>query len=133
VSRRVDSISSIADIIPVCQYHCDDFVRSAGLVYLAMLYQLTSACSVAPSQSGVAGALLQVSLQLGAVLSLSVQAGLLGRKPGSFSNYANVQASFWFQAGWCLFNLIIFLAFFRPGKAAAGSEVAQAAEETKEV
>lgn len=81
--------------------------------------------SVPPAMSGVAGALLQVSLQVGAVISLSVQAGLLTIKPGSITNYANVQASFWFQFGWCLFNLVILLVFFRLGRAAEGSEAAE--------
>jgi hypothetical protein len=87
--------------------------------------------SVPPEASGVAGALLQVALQLGAVVSLSVQAGLLTRKPGSFANYENVQASFWWQGGWCLCNLIIFLALFRPKKVAVGSEAAKAGEAGK--
>jgi hypothetical protein len=78
--------------------------------------------------SGVAGALLQVSLQVGAVIGLSVQAGLLTIKPGSFTNYANVQASFWFQFGWCLFNLIVFLVFFRPAKVGHGEEASKAEE-----
>lgn len=75
--------------------------------------------------SGVAGALLQVALQLGAVIALSVQAGLLTLYEGSFENYANVQASFWFQFGWCILNMIVFLVFFRAGRAAEGSELAR--------
>jgi hypothetical protein len=75
--------------------------------------------------------MLQVSLQVGAVLALSVQAGLLTRKPGLIANYENVQASFWFQFGWCIFNFLVFLAFFRPGEAAPGSEAAQAAAKAK--
>lgn len=78
--------------------------------------------------SGVAGALLQVALQLGAVISLSVQAGLFTLKPGNFQNFYNVQASFWFQGGWLLVNVIVFLIFFRPGRVAEGSEAAAAKE-----
>lgn len=84
---------------------------------------ITIMTSVSPEQSGVAGAMLQVSLQVGAVIGLSVQAGLLTIHEGTFVNYSNVQASFWFQFGWCLFNLVIFLAFFRAGRAAEGSEL----------
>jgi hypothetical protein len=87
---------------------------------------ITVMTTVPPQMSGVAGAMLQVSLQVGAVIGLSVQAGLLTRRPGLIANYENVQASFWFQFGWCLFNLIIFLAFFRAGKVAEGSEAAKA-------
>jgi len=72
--------------------------------------------------SGVAGALLQVSLQVGAVVGLSVQAGLLTIHEGAFANFANVQASFWFQFGWILFNLVAFMIFFRPNKVAEASE-----------
>jgi len=76
--------------------------------------------------SGVAGALLQVALQIGAVVGLSVQAGLLTIHEGGFSNFDNVKASFWFQFGWTVFNLIIFVAFFR------ASKVAEAAEQNKQ-
>ena len=89
---------------------------------------ITVMTSVPPEMSGVAGAMLQVALQVGAVIGLSVQAGLLTRKPGLISNYENVQTSFWFQFGWCIFNLIIFLVFFRPGKVVEGSEAAKALE-----
>jgi hypothetical protein len=77
--------------------------------------------SVPPESSGVAGALLQVSLQVGTVIALSIQAGLLTLNPGSFEEFSNIQASFWFQFGWCLFNLAIFLAFYKPGPLAAGT------------
>lgn len=90
---------------------------------------ITVMTSVPAEMSGVAGALLQVALQVGAVVGLSVQAGLLTINEGSFENFANVQASFWFQFGWCLFNLIIFMVFFRPGRVAAGSEAAKAQDE----
>ncbi|WWC58985.1 uncharacterized protein I303_101531 [Kwoniella dejecticola CBS 10117] len=82
---------------------------------------ITVMTSVPPAMSGVAGAMLQVSLQVGAVLGLSVQAGLLTLNEGSFVNYANVQASFWFQFGWSVFNMLIIVFLFRPGKAAEGS------------
>ncbi|ORY35678.1 major facilitator superfamily domain-containing protein [Naematelia encephala] len=100
---------------------------SAGTMCAFLGVNITVMTSVPPSASGVAGALLQVALQMGAVIGLSVQAGMLTLNPGAFSNYANVQASFWFQFGWCLFNVILFLIFFRPGKVAPGSEAAKAA------
>jgi hypothetical protein len=78
--------------------------------------------------SGVAGAMLQVALQVGAVIGLSVQAGLLTRKPGLIANYENVQTSFWFQFGWCMVNLIVFLIFFRPNKVVEGSDAAKTLE-----
>jgi hypothetical protein len=78
--------------------------------------------SVPAQMSGVAGALLQVALQIGAVVGLSVQAGLLTIHEGSFANFDNVQASFWFQFGWTVFNLIVFVVFFRASKVAEASE-----------
>jgi hypothetical protein len=100
------------------------FIIGSGAAMASFLgVNITVMTSVPPQMSGVAGALLQVSLQVGAVIGLSVQAGLLTLNPGTFVNYANVQASFWFQFGWCLFNLIIFLVFFRAGRAAEGSEL----------
>ncbi|KAL7422343.1 hypothetical protein Q5752_002989 [Cryptotrichosporon argae] len=89
--------------------------------------------SVPPTMSGVAGALLQVSLQVGAVIGLSVQAGLLTREPGLYANYANIQASFWFQFGWCLLNLLLIVIFFRPAKAIEGSELHQTMSRQSEI
>ena len=83
--------------------------------------------SVPPETSGVAGAMLQVCLQVGAVLGLSIQAGLLTIKPGNIENEYNVQASFWFEFGWCILNAILVLVLYR-NKAAPGSEAAQQIE-----
>ncbi|EIW68412.1 hypothetical protein TREMEDRAFT_32556 [Tremella mesenterica DSM 1558] len=97
------------------------FIIGSGAAMMSFLgTNITVMTSVPPQMSGVAGALLQVSLQVGAVIGLSVQAGLLTREPGSFMNYANVQASFWFQAGWSFLNMIAFLIFFRPQKKTNG-------------
>lgn len=72
--------------------------------------------SVPPEISGVAGAMLQVALQVGAAISLTVQAGLLTLNPGGMTNYANVQASLWFQFGWLLLNALMVIVFFRRSK-----------------
>lgn len=79
--------------------------------------------SVPPETSGVAGAMLQVCLQVGAVLGLSIQAGLLTIQPNNVLNEYNVQASYWFEMGWCFLNAILVLIFFKRGKAAPGSEM----------
>ncbi|OCF76458.1 efflux protein EncT [Kwoniella mangroviensis CBS 8886] len=101
------------------------FILGSGAAMASFLgTNITVMTSVPPAMSGVAGAMLQVSLQVGAVLGLSVQAGLLTLNEGSFVNYANVQASFWFQFGWSVFNMLIIVFFFRPGKAAEGSQQA---------
>ena len=66
--------------------------------------------------------------QLGAVLGLSIQAGLLTLKPGDVTNTYNVQVSYWFEMGWCFTFAILVLIFFRD-KADPGSEKAKAMEE----
>lgn len=66
--------------------------------------------------------MLQVCLQLGAVIALSIQAGLLTIKPGAYTTWYNVQASFWFQAGWFFLNAILIAIFFRPWQTAAAQK-----------
>ncbi|WRT65217.1 uncharacterized protein IL334_002160 [Kwoniella shivajii] len=103
------------------------FILGSGAAMASFLgTNITVMTSVPPDHAGVAGAMLQVSLQLGAVLGLTVQSGLLTLHEGSFENYANVQASFWFQFGWTVLNMLLIVFLFRPNKAAAGS--AQAAK-----
>lgn len=76
--------------------------------------------------------MLQVCLQLGAVLGLSIQAGLLTLQPGNVTNEYNVQASYWFIFGWALLIAILVLVFFRSNKAAPGSEMAKELKEKEE-
>ena len=87
--------------------------------------------SVPPEVSGVAGAMLQVCLQVGAVLGLSIQAGLLTLKPDNVVNEYNVQASFWFEVGWCFLIALLVLCLFRDKRAAPGSETATRVQEEK--
>jgi len=71
--------------------------------------------SAPASISGIASALAPVALQvclfspiklsskavqIGCVMDLAVQAGLLTIKPGGLNNYTNLQAAFWLQLGW---------------------------------
>ncbi|TXT09246.1 hypothetical protein VHUM_02720 [Vanrija humicola] len=72
-----------------------------------------------PEMAGVTGAVLQVSLQVGAAVAFAVQAGLLTLHPGGVSNVDNIHASFYFQIGWLLLTLIGFLATYRPSKGPA--------------
>lgn len=69
-----------------------------------------------PEMAGVTGAVLQVSLQVGTAIALSVQAGLLTTHPGSLTNVANIRTSWYFQIGWIVLWLIGFLVFYRPEK-----------------
>ena len=89
--------------------------------------------SAPPAMAGMAGAIVQIAYQVGAVIGLSVQAGLLTVKPGSISNWGNVQVSYWFQAGWCIMNAILVLVFLHVRKPAAPAAKPEAkAEETTE-
>jgi len=73
--------------------------------------------SVPPGMAGIAGAVLQVSLQIGTILAFSIQAGLLTVHPGGINAWTNVQISFYFMIGWGLVWLLIFLSFYRePGE-----------------
>lgn len=93
------------------------FIIGSGAAMISFLStNITVMTSVPPEISGVAGAMLQVSLQVGAAISLTVQAGLLTLNPGGMTNYANVQASLWFQFGWLVLNALIIIVFFRQNK-----------------
>ncbi|ORY29676.1 major facilitator superfamily domain-containing protein [Naematelia encephala] len=72
--------------------------------------------SVPAEVSGMVGAVLQVAFQVGAAVSLSIQAGLLTINPGSISNFKNTQASWYFELGWGILWIIGFLVFYRPSK-----------------
>jgi MFS family permease len=72
--------------------------------------------SVPSEMSGVAGAVLQVSLQVGSAVGLAIQAGLLTVNEGGLENPANIHASFYFQLGWAALWLIGFIVLYRRPK-----------------
>lgn len=78
--------------------------------------------SVPAEMAGVAGAVLQVSLQVGSAVALSVQAGLLTVNPGGIENLTNVKISWYFMLGWTLLWGIGFVVLYRPKKATPGDE-----------
>lgn len=80
--------------------------------------------SVPSEIAGVAGSVLQVSLQVGSAVALSVQAGLFTVHPGSIYNSANVQASYYFQLGVTALLLVAFIVFYKPSKAPASARSA---------
>jgi hypothetical protein len=71
--------------------------------------------SAVPShQSGVAGAILQTATQMGNVVALAVQAGLLTVHPGGVNDFRNLRASWAFMitlGGLCILG---FWTFYRP-------------------
>ncbi|KIR79250.1 efflux protein EncT [Cryptococcus gattii EJB2] len=104
------------------------FLIGSGAAMISFLAtNITVMTSVPPEISGVAGAMLQVALQVGAAISLTVQAGLLTLNPGGMTNYANVQASLWFQFGWLLLNALMIIVLFRRSKMPKLSEEEEAA------
>jgi hypothetical protein len=81
--------------------------------------------------SGVAGALLQVSLQIGtsagspiitnadclrsgSVIGLSVQAGLYSRVNNDLSDWRGTQYGYYFNVAWLAVSLLAFIIFYRP-------------------
>ncbi|WWC64283.1 uncharacterized protein I303_106893 [Kwoniella dejecticola CBS 10117] len=92
------------------------FIGSGSSMAVFLGVNITVMTSAPASMSGVAGALLQVALQLGGVIGLSVQAGLLTLHEGNIKNFTNVQASFWFEFGWLVFNALIIIFLFRNKK-----------------
>lgn len=87
--------------------------------------------SVPKEMSGVAGAVLQVSYQVGSVVSFSIQAGMFTVNPGGFYNWSNVQASFYFQIGWMLLWTIGFFVFYRSPRKAVSSDEADSVEQAR--
>ncbi|WOO85314.1 putative MFS-type transporterc [Vanrija pseudolonga] len=78
--------------------------------------------AVPPEMAGVAGAILQVSFQMGTAVGFSVQSGLLTIKPGGLTNPTNVHASFYFQLGWAALWFLGFAVLYRPSKSGSDEE-----------
>jgi len=102
----------------------------AILTFLALNVSIVQA--VPPQASGVAGALLQVCLQIGAVIGLSVQAGLYSRVDNDLSNWKGSQFGFWFIFAWMIITGIAILIFFRPEKSAKVLEQLEEQQEVKQ-
>ncbi len=98
-------------------------IGSAGMMTVFTGVNVGIMTSVPAEMSGVAGAVLQVSFQVGSAVALSIQAGLFTVNEGWIYNFKNVQASWYFQLGWGIVWLILFLIFYRPGKKAVSSDV----------
>lgn len=94
---------------------------SAGVMVAYTGVNVLIMTSVPSEIAGVAGSVLQVSLQVGSAVALSVQAGLLTIHPGSIYNSANVHASYYFQLGVTALLLITFIVFYKPSKAPASA------------
>lgn len=104
------------------------FIGSAGTMLVFTATNVGIMTSVPPEMAGVAGAVLQVALQVGSAVALSIQAGLLTIEPGNLTNWVNVRTSFIFEIGWGVVWLVGFLVFFRPGKKASAEEKAEEGE-----
>lgn len=71
---------------------------------------------------GMAGATVNIALQLGVAAGLAIQAGLLTVYPGNVQNYTNIQTSLWFQFGWILILALIGAVFLRKVDLSKGEE-----------
>lgn len=98
-------------------------IGSAGMQTVFTTVNVAVMTSVNPDMAGVAGAVLQVSCQVGNAVALSVQAGLLTVNEGWLFNFSNVRASWYFELGWGVLWLVMFLVFYRPTKRLANGQV----------
>lgn len=90
--------------------------------------------SVPPSMAGIAGALIQISYQVGISVALAIQAGLLTIRPNGVLNWANVQAAFWFEFGWALLSALLLAVFLRrPDSLLREKEIREGAAEVPRV
>jgi hypothetical protein len=77
-------------------------------------------------REGVIGAILQTAMQTSGVIALSIQAGLFTINEGSIYNFTNIQASWYFELGWCILWLIGFIVFYRPQKSVKNKDESEA-------
>jgi len=101
---------------------------SAGMQAVLTGVNVGVMTSVEPEMAGVAGAVLQVALQVGSAVALSVQAGLLTVNEGWLYNFSNVRTSWLFELGWGVVWLIAFLIFYRPAKKGSDADKAENGE-----
>lgn len=92
-------------------------VGSAGMMVVFTGVNVGIMTTVPSEMAGVAGAMLQVALQVGSAVALSIQAGLMTTSPGGLENFANPRTSFYFVIGWGVVWLVGFLVFYRQPKA----------------
>ncbi|WWC93545.1 hypothetical protein V866_000380 [Kwoniella sp. B9012] len=80
--------------------------------------------SVDPHESGVAGAILQTSFQIGSTVALSIQSGLLTVYPQSYFDIRNIRASWYFMLGWTVVWTIVFAVLYRQPKGRLSGTIA---------
>lgn len=103
-------------------------IGSAGTMLVFTATNVGVMTSVPPEMAGVAGAVLQVALQVGSAVALSIQAGLLTIEPGNLTNWVNVRISYIFVLGWGVIWLVGFLVFYKPGRKLSKEEQAEQGE-----
>ncbi|WVQ80042.1 hypothetical protein IAT38_002143 [Cryptococcus sp. DSM 104549] len=98
------------------------FFGGAAMMAVFNMNNVGVMTSVPPEMAGVAGALLQVSVQVGNALALAIQSGLLTVYPGGIYNFDNVKVSWYFELGWTAVWLVGFLVFYRNPRNEGGDE-----------
>ncbi|KAJ9092463.1 hypothetical protein QFC20_007350 [Naganishia adeliensis] len=89
-------------------------IGSFGMILTFLALNIGIIQAVPPESSGVAGALLQVSLQIGSVIGLSVQAGLYSRVDNDLSNWKGTQYGYGLDIAWLGVSLLAFIIFYHP-------------------
>jgi hypothetical protein len=97
-------------------------VGSAGMMVVFTGVNVGIMTTVPSEMAGVAGAMLQVALQVGSAVALSIQAGLFTIHPGGLEDFRNPQISFYFVIGWGIVWLVGFLVWYRQPKADEADE-----------
>ncbi len=64
-------------------------------------------------RSGVAGALVQSSVQIGSIISLSVQAGLYSKVDNNLADWRGTQYGFYYCIAWLGLTALAVTLFFR--------------------
>jgi hypothetical protein len=71
----------------------------------------------APSErTGTIGAMYQTALQIGGVLALSIEGGMLSVYGGGIHNFKNVRLSFYVEMAICVAWLVGFVVLYKPAK-----------------
>ena len=87
------------------------------MFFAFLALQVSIIQALPPSASGVAGGLLQIFLQIGSVIGLSVSAGLFSKVGNDFSVWKGSQYYMYFDIAWVVFTMLVFAVFWRNPRA----------------
>lgn len=83
------------------------------MFFAFLALQVSIIQALPPSASGVAGGLLQIFLQIGSVIGLSVAAGLFSRVDNNLADWKGSQYYMYFDIAWVAFTMLMLAIFWR--------------------